>query len=257
MRRCVLFLVSFLVLTVAGTGFAQDAPTLDVRLLVAQALGAMGGGAPADSVATGTLTLYAGGMNEAQPFKVTTRGLHEYREERSTVNGIMSRTFSNSRAFSVVGGEKVTYSGENAFNDYCPYFPLAGIIGDIADSDIAVEYVGSEVEADRTLHHIRLWNTFASKETLSELGVGKYTTTDVWLDAATLLPAGVSYNVYAINGSGEPIPVELHFEEYQEFGGKLYPTKIIKFLNGTHYADIEITQVQFDTGITDADLDLD
>jgi hypothetical protein len=216
----------------------------------------MGNPAPSDSVAIGRAVLHVGGTEEQQSLRILTRRLHQYREERMTANGLSTLTFSRFRARAVEGAENVRLPAEVAINDYCPYFPRVGILADFPSPDVSIEYLGLETEGDRELHRIRLSNSFASDELRAPYELGTNTTTEVWIDSATLLPRKLAYSVIPQQASNEPIPVEIVYAQYGNFGGRLYPTQRVKNFNGTLFAVIQIDQVSFNVGLTDADFPL-
>lgn len=247
-----LVLSSLLLLFAVQSGAQQTAGRDALGLQIAtRSLAAMGNTTPQSSTAAGVITLYAGGEESRGTLRILTRGLRQYRIETTLPTKTEVLTVSRARGNLKEGDQTTRLFGQNAVNDFCPYFPLVGILAGIPSSDIAVEYLGLEADGSVSLHHLRLWNTFASNTDVAEADLGRYTVTEVWIDAASLLPARLSYSIYSKDAPNEPIPVEITFAAYKNFGGILYPTQIRQDLNGTPYAVIEIRDVALNTGLTD------
>lgn len=238
---------------------AAPAPTRDPLALqiAARSVAAMGNTTPQSSTATGVITLYVGGEESKGTLRILTRRLRQYRIETTLATKTEILTVSRARGNLKEGDQTTRLFGQNAVNDFCPYFPLVGILAGTPSSDIAVEYLGLEADGGASLHHLRLWNTFASNTDVAEADLGRYAVTEVWIDAASLLPASLSYSIYSKDAPNEPIPVEITFAAYKNFGGILYPTQIRQNLNGTPYALIEIRDVALNTGLADQAFTLD
>jgi len=234
---------------------AQQPPLRDPQALaiLAQSLTVIGGATPGDSVASGNVTFYVGGEEEKATLRILTRGLRQYRQEVNTSSRQRVLTFSRGRASSHYGTDSEKLLSHNAVNDYCPYFPLASIMADLKNPDLAVQYLGAESIDGSPGHRVRLWNTFASNPEAASAEIGRYTATEVWIDATSLLPRKLAFSVFAREAPNEPIPVEITYAAYGNFGGVLYPTRILKNFNGTPYALIEIQQVLLNVGLTEAD----
>ncbi len=234
---------------------AQQRPLRDPQALsvLAQSLTVMGGAAPGDSVASGNVTFYVGGGEEKATLRVVTRGLRQYQQEVVTSSRQRVLTFSRGRATSHDGTDSEKLLSHNAVNDYCPYFPLASIMADLNNPDLAVQYLGVESLDGASAHRIKLWNTFASDSELAANNLGHYTVTEAWIDATSLLPRKLAFSVFAREAPNEPIPVEIIYSAYGNFGGVLYPTRILKNFNGTPYCLIEIQQVLLNVGLTETD----
>lgn len=246
-----LLLSSLTVFFVAQASAQQKAPRDPLALQVAaRSIEAMGKTTPQDSTATGAVTLYVGGDETSGTVRILTRGLRQYRIETTLPTKTQILTVSRARGNLKEGDQTTRLFGPNALNDYCPHFPLAGILAGTGNSDVAAQYIGLENDGAASLHHLRFWNTFASDSGVADPEVGRYIATEVWIDAATFLPAKLSYSLYSKDAPTEPIPVEIIFGLYKSFGGILYPTQIRQNLNGTPYALIEIRDVALNTGLT-------
>ncbi len=251
LRSISIFLVGLLFSVVV----AAQPPPRDTQALaiLAQSLTVMGGAPPSDSVASGNVTFYVGGDEEKATLRIVTLGLRQYRQEVNTSSRQRVLTFSRGRASSRDGTDSEKVLSHNAVNDYCPYFPLASMMADLNNPDLAIQYLGTESIDRSPAHRVRMWNTFASKPEAAAAEMGRYTVSEVWIDASSLLPRKLTYSIFAREAPNEPIPVEIIYAAYRNFAGVLYPTRILKNFNGTAYCLIEIQQVLLNGGLTETD----
>jgi hypothetical protein len=139
---------------------------------------------------------------------------------------------------------------ELALTSQSPDFPLPFLAAALSSPDMTFQFVGQESLNGRVVNHVRFWNTFASNSSLQSLA--DFTAVDLWVDAATGLPARLSYLRRAAGGAAPRIPVDVYYSNYQNLGGVLYPFLIQKSLNGTPWTTITISSVAFNVGLTDS-----
>jgi hypothetical protein len=109
--------------------------------------------------------------------------------------------------------------------------------------------VGLETQNGITVHHIQFWNSFTSNPPLASLS--SFSQRDIWIDATSNLGA----NLVQRSPSLKEQPRDggrCHLCEFYKLESVLYPTTIQKSMNGTPWATIAITNVSFNTGLTDA-----
>ena len=76
------------------------------------------------------------------------------------------------------------------------------------------------------------------------------TQVDFYLDATTLLPAAISYNIHPDNDALVDIAVEVRFSDYRVASGTRIPFHIQRFLNGSLLLDIQLQNVSVNSGIS-------
>lgn len=245
---CIFLLVS------TGPAVAQTSPTRDPQtvLLFQKSVAAMGGAAPSDSTATGTITLVAGSLKDSGTITILTRGLNETAEKlQMSQEGYRAVIYSSWQANRVTGTTSTPLHLELAATSQCPDFPLPLLVEALNDSDFSLQYIGSETIDRQSAYHIRFWDTFASNKQLQ--GLAEFTRRDIWLSAASALPLRLSYQRRKAAGSTPRIPMQVDYGNYGNVGGVLYPFLIKKSKDGTPWIAITIQRVQLDTGLTDAD----
>lgn len=247
-RVLVTFAIAFLPLLL----IAQHRDSKAIAVLNQSVL-AMGGSAPSDSAATGQIALSAGSKEEVGTIRVLTRGTDQSLVEVTTDE---RRTIVYSRGHAVekhgLNARKLQL--ELAMAGQAIEFPLPLLVRALAEDDVSVTYVGLEQIDGISAHHIRFAKSFVGREfqSLTELS-----RRDLWIDAATGLPKKLSYEIRSARGASAAIPVEVWFSDFRVFGEVLYPTSVIKHLNGTPWAVVRIESVVLNAGLSDADFKLD
>lgn len=223
-------------------------------LLLTQAVAAMGGNAPGSSLATGTIDLVEGSLQETGTIRIVTRRLEEVREEIQTNRGLRARIYANGVAARVRGFEQERLSLEMAASSRSPNFPLPLLVAALNDIDSAFEYVGQESLDGVTVHHIRFWNTHASNLRLQHLA--EFSLKDLWIDAASGLPTKLSYDQREGGGATPRIRVGASCSDYRDVGGVLYPFLIERIYNGTPWAGPSGGRVEDFDGLSGEDANL-
>ncbi len=237
---------------VVGQQVAPQAPQRDPQAIaiLQQSLAAMGRVPPADSVATGAVVTVAGSTTEHGTVRILTRGTEQTSEQLQMPGGVRSLTYSQGQARHIEGATARSLQMELVVTSQCPDFPLPILAGALNNAQTALQYVGPETLDGVSVHHIRLWSTFADAK-LQHLA--EFSTKDVWLDAASGLPRKLAFEQRAARGAAPRIPFEVFYSDYRSVSGVLYPFLIKKSLNGTPWTTITIANVTFNTALTDAD----
>jgi hypothetical protein len=214
-----------------------------------QAVKAMGGNVPADSLATGTVTIVAGSSTDSGTIRILTRGTQQTFEEVQTPTDARSVVFSNGEASETIAGAATPFPMQRAVTSQCWYFPLPYLDALLSNPDESFTYVGTESHGVAAALHIQASNTYASNTKVQFLGA--FTTTDLWFDAQSGLPLQVAY-LRRDTGLSPKIRMETQFSSYRNISGFLYPTTIQVLMNGTQWMTISFQTVNFNTGLTDA-----
>ena len=250
-------IVSILVtasLAIPPVALAQQAVARDPQafLLAARSVAAMGGSVPSSSVATGTVQLVEGSLEDSGTVRILTRSSDETREEFQTSRGLKGRIFAQGLAagLSDTGNEEASL--ELAATSQSPCFPLVILASAVNNPDFAFEYVGDEKLDDGSLaYHIRFWNTFTSQPKLQSLA--EFSVKDLWIDAISGLPRKLAYEEREAGGDAPRIAVGAVYSDWRNVGGTLYPFLIERIFNGTPWATIRINNVTLNASLSDAD----
>jgi hypothetical protein len=247
----------FLSLSLAGQQTATTVRRDPQALTILQgSIGAMGGAAPSDSTAFGTVTATAGTQTQSGPIQILTLGTNQSVETTSLPNLSQSTIFSNWTAAQTNGSSaQQQLSDQLAVTSQTALYPLPILLGMLNNPDVSLLYIGQETVAGVTANHIRIWNTFASRPYMQ--GTSSLSTRDVWLDSSTSLPIRISFTQQAATGQAFKTLVQLDFSNYQQASGFAYPHTIEKSLNGTPWLTISIQNVAFNTGLQASQFQLD
>lgn len=207
-----------------------------------------GAGVPVDSVASATVEITAGSTHTSGTLRVLTRGTGQSAEEWSLPNGTDRRVFSENFVALAGTDPKHEHSFEQSLTAQSPLFPLPWLMAKLAYPDSQVDTVGVETINGADCQHFRLTRTWQSDRV--RRAYAKFTEANVWIDTKSGLPAKVSFERRNGWGAVPAIPIAIEYADYKSISGILYPFHIKQYVNGTLWADIQIQDVQFNTGLT-------
>ncbi|HMH06244.1 MAG TPA: hypothetical protein VK579_06135 [Terriglobales bacterium] len=251
-------LVSLVTLFVA-TSPAQTTPVSDPQALslVAKSMAAMTGGISiidvtlnanvagliGSDIETGTAILSAKGTGESRvDFQLNSGNRSEL---RNTLTGLPQGTWTGPKTAST------PIAMHNLWTNACWFFPaLSDLSG--ANLGVVLSYVGLESRSGVFVQHLRsnVYSISAINLTAASL-VQTLSTTDFFLDASSLLPVAIGFNVHPDGDAGVDIPVEIRFSNYQSIGKAMVPMHLQKYLNGGITLDLVITSVSPNSGLLD------
>ena len=218
--------------------------------ILRQSIAAMASSVPADSSATGTVNIVEGSSTQNGTIQILTRGTAQTAETITSAASQRAIIYSQDDAKEVSAGQSVNPPLELIVTDQSPDFPLPLLVSVFNNADEALHYIGQEVLNGEFVQHIQVWNTFASKPRLRELA--PFSAKDIWFDTSSSLPLKIAYTRRAGGGAVPSFPVEVAFSDYRNVSGTLYPFQITKSYNGTPWQTITIQSVSFNSGLTDA-----
>ena len=252
---CLALSVSSLGAQSVSSPSAPAPPTRDSQSLsvLKSTLAAFGGTLPADSTATGSVTVVAGSQEEQGTVRILTRGSSQSLEDVVLPNSDQTTVYCNFMAAQSDGTSQQPLNGGVAITAQTAFFPLPLLVGAENNPDISFQYVALESVNGAPAHHLRMWNTFTSRPFSQALS--KYSVRDIWIDAASSLPVKFTYTQQAGNTVAQ-ILVEVDLSNYQSVSGIAYPHQITKSLNGTPWLTISIQNVAFNTGLTDSNFSI-
>jgi hypothetical protein len=234
-----------------NTTTTQPASDPQAVAVVQAAITAMGGNAPTDSTATGTVTVIAGSSTDQGTVRILTRGTNQTSEQIQTSQTQITEVFSEGQASQTVGSTFVPLSGNRAATTQSRDFPLPFFTALISNPDESLQFVGIEAGGTSGLAHIMAVDTFASQLGLQVLS--DFTTTDIWIDAQSGLPTKIAWIQRDGGGASPRSRRETLLSSYKNFGGVLYPTRIQQYFNGTLWIEITIQAVTLNNGLSDTD----
>lgn len=234
---------------------SQEIPTTVQRdpqavAVLQQAISTMAPTPPTDSRATGTVTVVEGSTTQQGTIEILTLGTTQTSETLGLPDAQRSIVYANGVSRDSYGAQSSNPAMQLVLSDQSADFPLPFFSSALANPDESITYIGPETLAGRSVQHIQVWNSFASRPHLRTLT--SFSLKDVWIDTTPHLPTKIAYLRRASGGLAPGIPMEVLFSNYNSVSGVQYPLQIQKSRNGTPWQTITIQSVTFNTGLSTA-----
>jgi len=136
------------------------------------------------------------------------------------------------------------FAAPNCRTDAAWFFPALGSLA--GGPNIVLSYIGQETRNGVSVQHLQS-HVYQSGQLGSAI---QFSTMDFYLDASTLLPVSIAYDVHPDNNVKASFPVEVDFADYQQMGGIEIPAHIRSYQQGSLMLDLSITSGSFNTGLS-------
>jgi hypothetical protein len=250
-RRTTIVVVIPTVLALVSFAAAQNPPASDPQALsyAAQSISAMVGSVSISDVIltgnttwngsdTGTASLQALGTGESRMDLALTSGTRT--EIRDAQTGVpLGKWVAPSNASG-------SFANQNCLTDAVWFFPSLGSLA--AGPNVVLLYIGQETRNGATVQHIQSY-VYQSGDT-STPSAQQLSTTDFYLDAATFLPAAITFNGHPDNDATTNLLIEVDFSNYQTVNGVVVPMHIQRYQQGNLMIDVIVTGASFNTGLS-------
>jgi len=133
----------------------------------------------------------------------------------------------------------------NCLTDAAWFFPALTSLG--GRRDRLLKYLGQETRNNATVEHLRSYVRDPKWPKAVAPTLERRRSMDFYLDAATLLPVAVSFNVHPDNDGNADLLTEVEFSDYQNLNGVLVPMRIRKYVQGSLLLDIAVSNVALNT----------
>ena len=241
-----------------GPAVAQQpaSPQISASALLQNSLAAQVGNAQVSDVTlTGTVRRIAGSDDESGSvtMKVISSGATRLDFNFPSGPRIEFKSFvSNTPNGSWSGPDGVFHpiAGHNLVNDW-GWFPLFTLAA-ANTQNYTVSLVGTETRNSQSVVHLALSQQFPSLSSSGASLMTHLSQIDIFLDAATLLPTSITYNIHPDNNALQDTPVELRFSDYRATNGAQIPFHAQKFTNNTLSLDIQFQSATLNSGLTAA-----
>ncbi len=243
--------------TFAQTGTSEPSASDSQALSLAkQSVSAITGGATiVDVTLNGSVTSMIGSEAENGTATLSAKGTGESRVDlmlptgiRTEVRGVQAGTPKGEWRHGNQSSERM--GSRNCATDAVWFFPaLTSLTG---SRDRLLKYVGQEDRNGITVHHIRSYKFDRALPQEVALRYEAFTAMDFYLDADTLLPVALSFNVHPDDGSDVNLPVAVEFSSYQTVHGISVPMRVRKYIQGNLLLDFSVSDVALNSGVSDA-----
>ncbi len=242
--------------TLATAAVQRDPQALSVlNQVLNMAGGSQALGTIQDLTATGNITYNWGDNDVRGSATVRSRGTDQFRLDATLPNGVRTIVVSNeTAAIRETSGETREIPFFNAINLGSLTYPYA-ILGSVLKNQTAtVQYLGSVTKNGHNAHQVRIQPIPATAEPSGMLH--KLSTKDFFIDATTYKILSTLDMVHPDGDFNQEYPREISFSDYRIVNGVLVSFECEERVNGQHTWNIQLTNLSFNTGISDNDFQL-
>jgi hypothetical protein len=140
-------------------------------------------------------------------------------------------------------------SAHNLLTDSSWFFPALTLGRLLASPTDAVALVGQETKDGISVTHLTTSQQFSDFEADMAVQMQHLSQTELFLDAKTLLPVALEFNIHPDNNAGLDIPVEVRFSDYRTVNGVQIPFHVQKYLNNSLMLDIQLQTAVMNSGL--------
>jgi hypothetical protein len=235
---------------------ATQASDPSANVLLSKSLAALTGSGPlTDVTLTGTARRVAGSDDESGTgvLKGLASGagridLSLSSGQRGEVQNLSASTPEGS--WSGPDGVSHAMAFHNLFTEPAWFFPAFAIARRLSNSAFVATYIGHETRDGQAVEHISVSQTAPSQGPPGAPTFPHLTQVDFFLDATTLLPVAIAFNVHPDNNAGLDLPVEIRFSDYRAVNGAQVPYHVQKYLKNSLLLDFQATNVTLNSGLS-------
>ncbi|HKF51232.1 MAG TPA: hypothetical protein VKB26_02880, partial [Candidatus Acidoferrales bacterium] len=138
------------------------------------------------------------------------------------------------------------------FNDPSWFFSLFLIQRALAGNGYAISQADAESVDGVAVEHVAIYQPsgFAAQQATKIQGLGEV---DLYLNASTLLPVRLVFNMHSDSSALVNIPVAIEYANYQVVQGVSVPYHIQKYINNGLALDLTVSSVQMNSGLSATD----
>ncbi len=246
----------FLVFAQSPSVSATSSVSRDAQALVVLQQSLLKMGTPQDVDATGSVVTTEGSTRRNGTVRIRTRGQNQTSEDFQFGSDSLEVTYSKGRALSRTSAGTRKLNVPNTLASQSAIFPAPLLASMISNPDVTIENLGIETLDGSQAYHLVLTDSFRSLPDSQDFSPS--TRREIWVDTASGLITQISWRRY--NGIGPAdysIPFVARYADYILENGVFFPHHIDISLNGTPWASIQISSVAVNTGLTDADFQVD
>jgi len=242
-----------------GPTFAQQpaSPPVSAQALLQRSLAAqLGSTQISDVTLTGSARRIAGSDDESGTVTLKVISSGATRLDFTFPSGSRSefKSFSSNAPIGAWAGPdsmQHPIANHNLINDW-GWFPLFTLAGSANTQNSVVTLVGSETRNGEAVVHIAVSQQVPALSGAAAALFQHLSQLDIFLDATTLLPASIAYNIHPDNNALLDIPVELRFSDYRAINSSQIPFHVQKFINNSLALDLQFQSTALNTGLTAA-----
>lgn len=216
----------------------------------------MGGGSFSDVTLTGTVTRTAGSDQETGQATLRATALGQSRIDMTLPGGNRSEVRDSSEVQPTGGwmgptGVAYPMAFHNLMTEPACFFPAFVLSRVLSNPNYSISPVSQSVQDGISVDQITVYEQLTIPGDTQDW-MARLTQMEIYLDPSTLLPVAIDMNTHPDNNAALDIPVEFRFSGYTPVQGAQVPFHVEKLLNNSVTLDIQISAVNFNTGLTNA-----
>jgi len=138
----------------------------------------------------------------------------------------------------------------NLLSEPAWFFPVFVVARGLSPSGYVVAYIGQETKDSLAVQHLAISQDFSSVPGADSETFQHLSQIDLYLDATSLLPVALAFNIHPDDDMLLDISVEIRFSDYRPVNGAQVPFHVQKFLNNGLVLDLQLQSVAINTGLS-------
>ena len=247
----------------AQTSSAQSSPTItrDPAALatINQALAAAGGAAAIAAIqdfsGNGQITYYWGGKEITGSVTVRGRSIDQFRLDATLPTG--TRSWAVSKGAGTVkepDGKSTPIPLHNAISLGSLTFPFVRLNQAVNDSTVDAIDQGLTTTGNQQFHQIHIHKNLLQKD--PDGSANRLQAADLFFDPQTWLLTAIQDQTHPTRTMTVDVPHSVYFSDYRQVNGVLVPFAITEYMGGQRTWSIQLTDIKFNIGLSDADFQL-
>ena len=206
--------------------------------------------------ANGTITYFWAGEAVEGAATIRARGGDQFRLDANMPDGARSVS-TDRRGGSRKGpdGKLVEIPAHNTLTAGILTFPYPSIAAALMDANVTISYAGLVESGGRQLHQVRVARVFP-EDADPEGILAKLAAVDYLIDSQTLLVVKTADLTHPKETLTESYTHEVEFEAYAAMSGVAVPTVVREKVGGQTIWEFHLSDINFNSNLTDADFSL-
>jgi hypothetical protein len=229
---------------------AQTAQSVDSSLLT-QTLAAFSGGQAIQNIQlSATAVRYMGDAQDSGDAILTATPTAANSVQLSlAAEGSWDETQSDFGAHAACqwsGNDGIAHDGDylNCFRPIVWFMPLLSLQASSTSAGIGTIDLGTDQVGSGTYRHLQCQATLSQLPADLLASSVQASTTDIWIDPGSTLPAILQYHVHPDGGGLTDILIEIHYADYRNVNGVMIPFTIQRYINGSLQLEIQVSSAQ-------------
>ena len=251
-RPAILFLGAVLAVSAVEAQTTAPVSNPSAVALASKALQALAGYTPLSDITIQAAANYvAGSDQETGTATLVARG---NAQSLVTLNlsGGQRQEIRNGVAGVSVGADGTPHAmaNHNCFIDADWFFPALSLGALASDPTLVITLVGQEVRDGEQVYHLSFFHYLPAQIPSVLATVQRVSAMDLYLDATSLLPVALDFNMHPDQDADTNMPAEIRFGAYQSFNGVQAPTRIQKYVCNSLLLDLTVTNAAVNSGVS-------